>query len=158
MSDDHTLVLVLGFAVLLSGPILLMVFMRSRTHDPERARAFYETDPDGTFTLAFDVEVRSELFFRFDLEGGTDDDYDLVIRGEIEAKDGTKRAFGSCTQEKSRIDGADQTTWQSFTDVVDAVGGSIRLGEVTPGDRALRGRVDAEPKSRLRRSWVYIPK
>jgi hypothetical protein len=138
------------------------IFVR---HDPARAAASVTVAANVAFELQLPGSP-GELFFRFDIDGDTDFDYDLLVSGEIVDERGGTRAFAVKTSKQSRIEGADSardagTTYAVTTRTTYAVTrgtGSFSLATVRTGDRAVRGVVTERPSGLLRKGWVYVPR
>jgi hypothetical protein len=127
-------------------------------HNPERAAASVAVAAN----FAFDLQLPGspgKLFFRFNIDGDTESDYDLLVSGEIVDERGGTRAFAVKTSSQSRIEGADSARYVgSTTYAVTTRSGSISLATVQTGDRAVRGVVKEHPSALLRKGWVYVPR
>jgi hypothetical protein len=134
--------------------VLRRVFAR---HNPERAAASVTVAANVAFELQLPGSP-GELFFRFDINGDTEYDFDLLVSGEIVDERGGTRAFAVKTSQQSRIDGADSARYANIKYAVTTSKGSISLATVHTGDRAVRGVVTEHPSALLRKGWVYVPR
>ncbi len=158
MDDVAPIVAMVGFAVVLSAPIVYVVAAAFRRHDPARARASCEVDPDGAFELAVSDEGGGEVFFRFEIDGDTDAEYDLVVRGELVDAAGHTTSFGWRTADRSAVDGAREATAHAkTTHAVSGARGSIALLVAPRARCVVKGRVESGAPGLLRRGWVYVP-
>ncbi|OBA95811.1 hypothetical protein A5662_18510 [Mycobacteriaceae bacterium 1482268.1] len=158
-----------GLAVLLVFVIVGAVAMAFRRHNPERAAACVTVVAGVPFELQLPGRP-GKLFFRFQVNEhigsrpigklGTivDRGKDLLVSGEIVEDHGGTRAFAVKTAEQSKIEGA-RSARRAGTEV--AAGdstGSISLAAVHSGDRVVSGVVFENPKGKLRKGWVYVPR
>lgn len=143
------------FGVVLVVSILWFIRRMFVRHDPKRAVASVAVAANAPFELQLPGSA-GELFFRFDIHGDTDSEYDLLISGEV-IGDGGSRAFAVKTSANSRIKGADGARKTSTTYAVTNTTGSISLTQVETGDRAVRGVVLERPAGLLRSGWIYVP-
>jgi len=157
--DDVALVAgLVGFVVVLTAPIVYVVAAAFRRHDPARARASCEVSPDGAFELAVGDERGGEVFFRFEIDGDTDAEYDLVVRGELVDVAGHATAFGWRTRDRSGVEGAREgTAHAKSTHAVSGSRGSIALLAAPPARFVVKGRVESGTPGLLRRGWIYVP-
>jgi hypothetical protein len=140
-----------------------------RRHNPERAAAYVPVVAGVPFELQLPGRP-GKLFFRFQVDehigtrqiGKTgiivDRGKDFLVSGEIVDGHGRTRAFAVKTAEHSKIEGA-RSARRVRTEV--AAGdstGSISLAAVHSGDRGVSGVVFENPKGKLRKGWVYVPR
>ena len=130
------------------------VFVR---HDPARAAASVTVAANTAFELQLPGSP-GELFFRFEINGDTDVNYDLLVSGVVIDERGSNRPFAVKTSQRSNLKGADGARYASTTYAVTTSTGSIFLTTVHAGDRAVRGVVAEHPTSLLRKGSVYIPR
>src|SRR5262245_39216403 len=107
MSDALVVIGFVAFSALISLPIVLFVARTFRAHDPARALVSVTVSAAGPFELPVPESARV-LFFRFEIDGDTDSDYDLLVRGEIVDRAGKARTFAVKTLDKSKIEGASE--------------------------------------------------
>lgn len=158
MGDVAPFILLAALVVLVAVPIPIVISVAFRRHDPKRARAHAEVAADGSFRLTTDGGGSGVVYFRFEIDGSTDDDPDLVIRGEVHDARGAAQSFGWRTRAGSRVPGADATTRHAT--VMHAVTGgraSIEIAGGLRGPCTVTGRVDAGTPGLLLRGWVYLP-
>jgi hypothetical protein len=146
----------MGLGALFSFSIVWVVRRAFVRHDPERAAASVTVAANAAFELQLPGSP-GELFFRFNISGDTDSDYDLLVSGEIVDERGGTRAFAVKTSQHSRIEGADSARYAGTKYAVSTSKGSIPLATVQTTDRAVRGVVTEHPSGLLRKGWVYIP-
>ena len=159
MRDVAIVVGLVGFAVVLVAPILYVVASAFRRHDPARARASCDVGADGAFELHVRDALRGAVYFRFAIDGDTDGEYDLVVRGEIVDDGGRKTTFGWRTADRTGVEGArSQTAHAKTTHAVSTSTGSIELAVVPSGACVVRGRVESGTPGLLQRGWVYVPR
>jgi hypothetical protein len=147
----------MGLAALFGFSIVWVVRKAFVRHDPERAAASVMVAANTPFELQLPGSP-GELFFRFNIKGDTDFNYDLLVSGEIVDERGGTRAFAVKTSQQSRIEGADSARYAGSTYAVSTSAGSISLATVQTGDRAVRGVVTEHPSALLRKGWVYVPR
>lgn len=159
MSDTAFALLGLGLFALVALPIVVTVRAAFRRHDPARGRAMCEVGDDGAFELQVHDALGGEVYFRFEIEGDTDADYDLVLRGVVDTIDGAaERSFAWRTAERSLLTENDGTERVLVTRAVSSGRGSIELAALPRSPCRVKGRVDARPRTLLRRGWVYAPR
>lgn len=143
---------VVAFIVTLLGAIALTF----RMHDPERARAFVVVKAGEPFELALPGGSGGTLWFRFHIDGDTDNSYDLLVRGEIEDGAGGKRGFAVRTDAHSTLPGASDAsdTYTSYAGTTTS--GSFELAKIEASDRRVHGTVASNPTSLLTVGWVYL--
>jgi hypothetical protein len=137
--------------------LALLTFTMVRRHNPKRATATVAVTANAAFELQLPGR-RGKLFFRFEIAGDTEDDYDLLVSGEIVDDGGGTRAFAVKTSSQSRLDGADSARYADTISMVTFRTGSISLATVHHGDRAVRGVVTERPGGLLIKGWVYVPR
>lgn len=145
----------IGLVALFAFAIVWFVRKAFVRHDPERAAASVTVAANVAFELQLPGSP-GELFFRFDINGDTESDYDLLVSGEIVDQRGGTRAFAVKTSKKSKIDSADSARYAGITYAVTTCTGSISLATVHTGDRAVRGVVTEHPSALLHTGWVYV--
>src|ERR1700730_4577097 len=104
----------IGLAALFCFAIVWQVRKFFVRHDPERAAASVTVAANVAFELQLPGSP-GELFFRFNINGDTERDYDLLVSGEIVDERGGTRAFAVKTSEQSRIEGADSARYVGST-------------------------------------------
>lgn len=126
-------------------------------HDPARAAASVTVAANTAFELQLPGSP-GELFFRFEINGDTDVNYDLLVSGAIVDELGSTRTFAVKTSRHSTLEGADGARYASTTHAVTSTTGSIYLATVQTGDRTVRGVVTEQPSALLRKGSVYVPR
>lgn len=114
-----------------------------------------EVGSDGTFELAW--AGGGALWFRFEIDGDTDSEYDLVVSGELVGADGASRRFGWRTADTSAVASAAATQRVGTTYAVTTRRGSIELASLPDTPCVARGRVESGVADSFRRGWVYVP-
>jgi hypothetical protein len=147
----------IGLAALFCFAIVWQVRKFFVRHDPERAAASVTVAANVAFELQLPGSP-GELFFRFNINGDTERDYDLLVSGEIVDERGGTRAFAVKTSEQSRLEGADSARYVGTRYAVTTTTGSFSLVTVHAGDRAVRGVVTEHPSALLRKGSVYVPR
>jgi hypothetical protein len=157
VTDNVIIIGAIGLAALSGFTIVVVVRKIFVRHDPERAAASVTVAANVAFELQLPGS-QGELFFRFDINGDTESDYDLLVSGEIVDERGGTRAFAVKTSQQSRIEGADSARCITGTYAVTTSTGSFSLATVHTGDRAVRGVVTEHPSGLLRKGSVYVPR
>ncbi len=155
--DVLPILLTLGLALLIAVPVIVVVRGAFRRHDPARAAASVELDGPGEFRLEIPKGSGGSLYFRFEIDGDTDNEYDLVVRGTIERASGAARRFAWRTRERSSVEGAAEAEKVTTTNAVTVTTGSFELGGVDAG-AVVVGSVSEGTPGLLKRGWVYLPK
>lgn len=158
MPDGAVVLLVVALVV---GALGILAGARfASMHDPRRAEHGVLVARDGSFELDVPTCQGDPLCLRFELDAPTtDDDYDLLIVGEIEAKGRPPLAFATKTHEGSRIEGAESAIKNRsgiYAATTDSA--SIELVVQLPrGPVVVRGKVFEGDGTTLRKAWVYLP-
>lgn len=138
--------------------LVVFLFVVFRRHNPARARAMTEVTGEGTFALEVDGTGGGAVFFRFQINGWTDDGYDLVVSGEVVQPSGDIHRFAWKTSNHSAVPGAASARGVQTVTASDHDMGSFQLAKLPPGPARVQGKVAVGSRGLLARGWVYVPR
>lgn len=158
MNDSLLAVILIGaFVLLLGGPLFLILRTTFRRHDPTRAGTFEVLDGPGEFRMALPKGKAGTLCFRFEIDGDTDDDYDLVVRLKIEPAGGAPRELVFRTRKNSRVPNVEGSTLLGSTYAVTTTMGSLELTSIGREGGVVTGTVEEGTPGLLKKGWIYLP-